>query len=146
MKTVADNLFPVVNYDHGRDTGAPSIVLAWPLFIWTCSLQPLVVVAGDFVCADVRDYSLIIYRWGKVRTAVGMLVRRVGGNDGRYASGKMPHGPFWNRLNMTGQAILFAGVLIAAFRFVSWMAPNSGLGRTSAQLFSGCSVSGRCGR
>src|SRR5882724_9957424 len=50
---------------------------------------------------------------------------------------KMPHGPFWNRLNMTGQVILFAALLIAAFRFVSWMAPNSGLGRTSAQLFSG---------
>jgi len=62
-----------------------------------------------------------------------MLVRRVGGNDGRYAPGK---DAAWTILEPPeydgGQVILFAALLIAAFRFVSWMAPNSGLGRTSA--------------
>jgi polyferredoxin len=50
---------------------------------------------------------------------------------------KMPHGPFWNRLNMAGQVILLAALLIAGFRFVGWMAPNSVLGRTSMRLSSG---------
>ena len=35
MKTIADNLFPAVNYEHGREYWrAFGLVLAWPLFIW----------------------------------------------------------------------------------------------------------------
>src|ERR1700756_3491703 len=48
-----------------------------------------VVVAGDFVCADVRDYSADYLPVGQGRVLrLDMLVRRVGGNDGRYEPGK----------------------------------------------------------
>jgi len=140
MKTIADNLFPIVNYDHGREYWrAFGFVLAWPLFIWNVfTSQPMWWwLAISFVQTFVI-IPLIVYRWGKGAycgwiCSCGGLAETMGDTHRE----KMPHGPFWNRLNMTGQVILFAALLIAAFRFASWLAPNSELGRASAQLFSG---------
>jgi polyferredoxin len=33
---------------------------------------------------------------------------------------KMPHGPFWNRLNMVGQAILLFAVLLMVVKILAW--------------------------
>lgn len=140
MKTVADNLFPMVNYDHGREYWrAFGFVLAWPLFIWNVfTSQPLWWwLAISFVQTFVI-IPLIVYRWGKGAycgwiCSCGGLAETMGDTHRE----KMPHGPFWNRLNMTGQVILFAALLIAGFRFVGWMAPSSALGRTTMQLSSG---------
>jgi len=140
MKTIADNLFPVVNYDHGREYWrAFGLVLAWPLFIWNVfTSQPMWWwLAISFVQTFVI-IPLIVYRWGKGAycgwvCSCGGLAETMG--DAHRE--KMPHGPLWNRLNMTGQVIFFAASLIAALRFVSWTTPNSALGRTAAQWFSG---------
>lgn len=140
MKTVADNLFPVVNYDHGREYWrAFGFVLAWPLFIWNIfTSQPMWWwLAISFVQTFVI-IPLIVYRWGKGAycgwvCSCGGLAETMGDRHRE----KMFHGPFWNRVNMTGQVILSAATLIAAFRFVSWIAPNSVLGRMSAHWFSG---------
>jgi polyferredoxin len=48
---------------------------------------------------------------------------------------KMPHGPLWNRVNMVGQVILGLALLMFLLRIVGWMAPGSGVGQASAQLF-----------
>ena len=140
MKTIADNLFPAANYGQGREYWrAFGFVLAWPLFVWNVfTSQPMWWWLAISFLQTFVIIPLIIYRWGKGAycgwvCSCGGLAETMGDTNRE----KMPHGPFWNRLNMTGQVILFAAVLIVAFRFVSWIAPNSGIGRTSAQLFSG---------
>jgi NosR/NirI family nitrous oxide reductase transcriptional regulator len=140
MKTIADNLFPVVNYEHGREYWrAFGLVLAWPLFFWNVfTSQPLWWWLGISFVQTFVIIPLIVYRWGKGAycgwvCSCGGLAETMGDTHRE----KMPHGPFWNRLNMTGQVILLAALLIAGFRFVGWMAPNSALGRTSMQLSSG---------
>src|ERR1700722_7089773 len=140
MKTIADNLFPVVNYEHGREYWrAFGLVLAWPLFFWNVfTSQPLWWWLGISFVQTFVIIPLIVYRWGKGAycgwvCSCGGLAETMGDTHRE----KMPHGPFWNRLNMAGQVILLAALLIAGFRFVGWMAPNSALGRTSMQLSSG---------
>ena len=140
MKTIADNLFPAANYGQGREYWrAFGFVLAWPLFVWNIfTSQPLWWWLAISFLQTFVIIPLIIYRWGKGAycgwvCSCGGLAETMGDTNRE----KMPHGPFWNRLNMVGQVILFVALLIAAFRFVSWMAPNTGIGRTSAQLFSG---------
>ncbi|HTB91205.1 MAG TPA: NAD(P)-binding domain-containing protein [Candidatus Sulfotelmatobacter sp.] len=140
MKTIADNLFPAANYGQGREYWrAFGFVLAWPLFVWNVfTSQPMWWWLAISFFQTFVIIPLIIYRWGKGAycgwvCSCGGLAETMGDTHRE----KMPHGPFWNRLNMTGQVILFAALLIAAFRFVSWMTPNSAIGRTSAQLFSG---------
>jgi NosR/NirI family nitrous oxide reductase transcriptional regulator len=140
MKSIADHLFPAVNYGQGREYWrAFGLVLAWPLFIWNVfTSQPMWWwLAISFVQTFVI-IPLIVYRWGK--GAYCGWVCSCGGmaeTMGDAHREKMPHGPFWNRLNMTGQVILMVALLLAGFRFVSWMAPNSAFGRASAQLFIG---------
>jgi polyferredoxin len=50
---------------------------------------------------------------------------------------KMPHGPFWNRMNLVGQGVLVAALLLAAARFASWTWPNSNFGHRAEKLYSG---------
>jgi polyferredoxin len=38
---------------------------------------------------------------------------------------KMPHGPFWNRLNMAGQVILAVAFLLLFVRVLGWIWPQS---------------------
>jgi len=140
MKTIADNLFPAANYGQGREYWrAFGFVLAWPLFVWNVfTSQPMWWWLAISFLQTFVIIPLIVYRWGKGAycgwiCSCGGLAETMGDTHRE----KMPHGPFWNRLNMTGQGILFASLLIAALRFVSWMVPNSAIGHTSAQLFSG---------
>jgi polyferredoxin len=140
MKTIADNLFPIVNYDHGREYWrAFGFILAWPLFVWNVfTSQPMwwwlvISLVQTFVIIP-----LIVYRWGKGAycgwvCSCGALAETLGDQQRE----KMPHGPFWNRLNMLGQAVLFGTTLIAVFRFISWISPNSALGHTIALWYSG---------
>jgi polyferredoxin len=69
---------------------------------------------------------LIVLRWGKGAycgwiCSCGALAETLG--DAHRA--KMPHGPRWNLLNMTGQVILAIAFLLAALRVVAWIAPGS---------------------
>jgi len=140
LKTIADNLFPVVNYDHGREYWrAFGLVLAWPLFIWNVfTSQPMWWWLGISFVQTFLIIPLLVYRWGKGAycgwvCSCGGLAETMGDQHRE----KMLHGPLWNRVNMTGQVVLFAATLIAALRFVSWVAPNSPIGHTAAQWFSG---------
>lgn len=140
LKTIADHLFPIVNYDHGREYWrAFGLILAWPLFVWNVfTSQPMwwwlvISLVQTFVIIP-----LIVYRWGKGAycgwvCSCGGLAETLGDQQRE----KMPHGPRWNRVNMLGQAILFGCMLIAVFRFISWTAPNSVLGHVTAKWFSG---------
>jgi len=140
MKYAADQLFPVVNYDHGREYWrAFGFILAWPLFIWNVfTNQPLWWwLAISFVQTFVI-IPLIVYRWGKGAycgwiCSCGGLAETMGDQQRE----KMPHGPVWNRVNMVGQVVLWLAFLIAVLRFISWSVPNSGFGRMAASWFSG---------
>ncbi|HYB53146.1 MAG TPA: 4Fe-4S binding protein, partial [Thermoanaerobaculia bacterium] len=50
---------------------------------------------------------------------------------------KMPHGPFWNRVNMIGQAILAAAMLLLLGRAASWIAPATSVGRAAGKFYDG---------
>jgi len=140
MKTIADNLFPVVNYDHGREYWrAFGLILAWPLFVWNVfTSQPMWWWLAISFLQTFVIIPLIVYRWGKGAycgwvCSCGGLAETMGDQHRE----KMLHGPLWNRVNMTGQVILFAATLLAIFRLVSWSAPHSALGRMTGQWFSG---------
>jgi NosR/NirI family nitrous oxide reductase transcriptional regulator len=140
MKYIADQLFPVVNYDHGREYWrAFGFILAWPLFIWNVfTSQPLWWWLGISFVQTFVIIPLIVYRWGKGAycgwvCSCGGLAETMGDQQRE----KMPHGPVWNRVNMVGQVVLWFAFLIAVLRFISWSVPNSEFGRMAASWFSG---------
>jgi thioredoxin reductase/ferredoxin len=139
-RTVADHLFPTTTSGHGREYWrAFGFILAWPLFIWNVfSWKPM---AWWLVIAFLQTFVLIplaIRRWGKGVycgwiCSCGALAETMG--DAHRE--KMPHGPIWNRVNMTGQAILALALLMLAARALSWLSPESAAGRFAGKLFDG---------
>ena len=139
-KTFADHLFPAASYGHGREYWrAFGFILAWPLFIWNVfSPQPMwwwltIAFVQTFVIIP-----LIIRRWGKGAycgwiCSCGALAETMGDTQRQ----KMPHGPLWNRVNMTGQVILGAAFLLFFARVISWSAPNSRFGSAAGKFYSG---------
>ena len=108
-KTIADALFPIANYGHGREYWrAYGFILAWPLNV--CNVftdHPMWLWLGISFLQTFVIIPLIIFRWGKGAycgwiCSCGALAETMG--DTQRA--KMPHGPFWNRVNMVGQAVL----------------------------------------
>jgi NosR/NirI family transcriptional regulator, nitrous oxide reductase regulator len=137
-KTFADNLFPAADYGHGREYWrAFGFILAWPLFIWNVfSPKPL---AWWLVIAFVQTFvliPLIIRRWGKGAycgwiCSCGALAETMGDAHRQ----KMPHGPIWNRVNMTGQVILAAAFLLFFGRVISWSWPDTPIGHAAARFY-----------
>jgi polyferredoxin len=137
-RTFADHLFPAADSGHGREYWrAFGFILAWPLFIWNVfSPKPL---AWWLAIAFVQTFVLIplaIRRWGKGAycgwiCSCGALAETMG--DAHRT--KMPHGPVWNRMNMTGQVILAAAFLLFLGRVVSWTWPSSGIGRSAGMFY-----------
>jgi len=143
---LADHLFPLTEWDpQGREYWrAFGLVLAWPLFVWNFfTSQPMVLwlvigCAQTFVLIPV-----MIYFWGKGAycgwiCSCGALAETLGDAHRR----KMPHGPAWNRLNMTGQAILAVALILMGARIASWVWPESSLGAFYDGLLSGWTVGG----
>ena len=136
-RTLADNLFPATDSGHGREYWrAFGFILAWPLFIWNVfSPRPL---AWWLVIAFVQTFVLIplvIRRWGKGAycgwiCSCGALAETMGDAHRQ----KMPHGPIWNRVNMTGQVILALAFLLFIGRAVSWTWPDTGVGRAAGKF------------
>jgi thioredoxin reductase/ferredoxin len=126
---IADQLFPPSDADPaGREYWrAFGLVLAWPLFIWNVfSSEPLGLWLVISVLQTFVAIPLIVLRWGKGAycgwiCSCGALAETLG--DAHRT--KMPHGPVWNLLNMTGQAILAVALVMALLRIVSWIAPGS---------------------
>jgi polyferredoxin len=49
----------------------------------------------------------------------------------------MPHGPLWNRVNLTGQVVLVAAFVLFLGRAASWTWPGSGVGRAAGRFYDG---------
>lgn len=145
LKTAADNLFPWAGYGHGREYWrAFGLILAWPLFIWNVfTAQPLwwwLVISLVQTCVLI---PLIIWRWGKGAycgwiCSCGALAETLG--DAHRT--KMPHGPLWNRLNMVGQVVLLAALVLLVARGVAWVSPGGVADRFFHGLLSGWQVAG----
>ncbi len=139
-KSFADALFPAVQYGHGREYWrASGLILAWPLFIWNVFTgQPLWWWLGISFAQTFIIIPLIIFRWGKGAycgwiCTCGALAETLGDAHRQ----KMPHGPFWNRMNMVGQVVLLAALVLLVARIFSWTWPQSELGITFRKLYSG---------
>jgi NosR/NirI family nitrous oxide reductase transcriptional regulator len=139
-KSFADALFPIVKYGHGREYWrASGFILAWPLFIWNVFTgQPLWWWLGISFTQTFVIIPLIIYYWGKGAycgwiCSCGALAETMGDAHRQ----KMPHGPFWNRVNMLGQIILFAAIALLIARIWSWSAPHSAFGMAAAKFYRG---------
>lgn len=137
-KTVADNLFPVCNYDYGREYWrAFGLILAWPLFFWNVfNWQPMSWWLTISLIQTFVIIPLIVHRWGKGAycgwiCSCGALAETVG-DEHRH---KMPHGPRWNRLNFVGQAILGIAFALFLMRVVSWYSPGSKIESIYNELF-----------
>ncbi|MEE2788104.1 MAG: NAD(P)-binding domain-containing protein [Myxococcota bacterium] len=121
---------------------AYGFILAWPLMVYNWFTdQPMV---GWLVLGFIQTFVLIpllVWRWGKGAfcgwmCSCGALAETLGDRH-RH---KMPHGPFWNRLNMVGQVVLIAAFIMLAIRIYGWMVPHS----WAAQHFNGL-LSGQAG-
>ncbi len=140
LKSVADSLFPKVAYEHGREYWrAFGFILAWPLFIWNVfSYQPL---WGWLIISLFQTFviiPLLVYFWGKGAycgwiCSCGAMAETLGDTQ-RH---KMPHGAFWNRLNMVGQVILALALLILFSRIVSWIIPDTSVGNVFNRIYEG---------
>lgn len=139
-KSIADALFPVVDYSYGREYWrAFGLILAWPLFIWNVfTWQPL---TWWLIISLVQTFviiPLVIYYWGKGAycgwiCSCGALAETLGDTHRQ----KMPHGAFWNRLNMAGQVILVIAILLMITRIISWISPYSAIGRPINSFYEG---------
>jgi thioredoxin reductase/ferredoxin len=129
-RSLADALFPLSEWDlQGREYWrSVGFVLAWPLMFWNVfTHEP---IAAWLVISLVQTFviiPLLIRRWGKGAycgwiCSCGALAETVGDTLRQ----KMPHGPRWNRLNMVGQVLLAAALLLLFLRLASWLAPEGG--------------------
>ena len=101
-------------------------ILAWPLMVynWFTS-QPML---GWLALGAIQTFVIIplmIRRWGKGAycgwiCSCGALAETLGDTQ-RH---KMPHGRAYNRLNMLGQFVLAAAVVLMALRIVGWVWPG----------------------
>ncbi len=136
LNSIADSLFPEVNYGHGREYWrAYGLILAWPLFVYNWFTEsPL---WGWLIIGALQTFVFIpglIYFYGKGAycgwiCSCGALAETLG-DQVRH---KMPHGPRWNRLNMLGQAILLFATVLFALKILAW----SGVGWASSLFYDG---------
>jgi NosR/NirI family transcriptional regulator, nitrous oxide reductase regulator len=140
-KWLADQLFPVTSWDpQGREYWrAFGLILAWPLFVWNVfSARPMGLWLAIAFAQTFVIIPLIVYRWGKGAycgwiCSCGALAETLGDAHRR----KMPHGPFWNKLDMVGQGVLAAALVLAILRVVAWTSPGSAAGRIFDGMLNG---------
>ena len=136
--SIADQLFPASEWDpHGREYWrAFGFVLAWPLFVWNVFTErPMTLWLIIGAVQTLVIIPLMIRFWGKGSycgwiCSCGALAETLG-DEHRT---KMPHGPFWNRLNMTGQVVLAVALLLLGLRVAGWFLPGDHL---VSKLFHG---------
>jgi len=151
-RVFADNLFelyiPASDYVAGNwpDWGHPraywrayGFILAWPLMVYNVfSGSPLlwwIVIAFLQTCMII---PALIYFYGKGAycgwiCSCGALAETMGDTQ----RSKMPHGPFWNRLNMTGQVILLVAVMLLIIRISGWIWQDSWMARSFFFILDG---------
>lgn len=121
---IADQLFPAVNYGAGREYWrAYGLVLAWPLLVWNWfTHEP---IWGWVVLGVLQTFVLIpamVFWWGKGAycgwiCSCGALAETLGDRHRE----KMPHGPFWNKVNFIGQAFLFIAIALQLLYVLRWI-------------------------
>jgi len=113
-------------WPNGEYWRAFGLILAWPLFVYNWfTAEP---IWGWLILGFIQTFVIIpfiVWRWGKGAycgwiCSCGALAETMG-DAHRH---KMPHGPFWNRVNMIGQALLAIAFVMMAFRIVGWVLPN----------------------
>lgn len=124
---IADALFPEAGYGHGREYWrAYGLILAWPLNVYNVfTHEPLGWWLAISALQTLVLIPVAIYFFGKGVycgwiCSCGALAETLGDTH-RH---KMPHGPFWNRLNLAGQAILAIAVALLAVRIAGWALPD----------------------
>ena len=139
-KAFADALFPAANYGQGREYWrAFGFILAWPLFVWNIfTSQPMWWWLGISLVQTFVIIPLIVIRWGKGAycgwiCSCGAMAETLGDTH-RH---KMPHGAFWNRVNMVGQGILAIAFLLLILRVVGWVTPQTDVGKGANMIFAG---------
>ena len=118
---------------------AYGLILAWPLMVYNVfTHQP---IAGWLLISFVQTFviiPLLVWRFGKGAycgwiCSCGGLAETMG-DTLRH---KMPHGPFWNRLNMVGQGILAAAFALLVIRVLGWVWPESWMSTSFDLLLDG---------
>ena len=124
---IADALFPVVSYGHGREYWrAYGFILAWPLNVYNVfTREPLWAWIGIGFVQTFVLLPLGVRAFGKGFycgwiCSCGALAETLG-DDHR---GKMPHGPAWNRANLAGQVLLALAFVLLAVRVTGWIVPG----------------------
>ena len=157
-RTIGDNLFesyiPEAEYlaRQWPEWGHPraywrayGFVLAWPLMVYNVFTDAPILwwlVISFFQTFVI--IPLLIWRWGKGAycgwiCSCGALAETMGDRQ-RH---KMPHGPFWNRFNMAGQAILAFAFLLLFIRIAGWMFPQSLFASAFGMLLEGKNAGGQ---
>lgn len=114
-------------------------ILAWPLFIYNIFTEAP--IWGWIVLGFIQTFviiPLIVRRWGKGAycgwiCSCGAMAETLG-DQHRH---KMPHGPFWNKMNMIGQGILALACILLLLRIIGWATPWGGFDRAVAGLVDG---------
>lgn len=153
LSGIANELFPLYvksdaiwpSWGHPRAYWhAYGLVLAWPLNVWNIfTSQPMWGWLGIGVFQTFVIIPLLVWRYGKGAycgwiCSCGALAETLG-DAHRH---KMPHGPFWNRLNMVGQVILGFAFLLLFMRIAGWIWPDGYAARYFPVLFSGTEAGG----
>lgn len=134
-EAIMSNLFTGYYYNSDGTIGsynaywhAYGFILAWPLLAWIVfSPVPL---SWWLIIAFIQTFILIpfiVYKWGKGAycgwiCSCGALAETMGDRHRE----KMPHGPFWNKLNFIGQAILYFAVALLILHICMWTLSTQG--------------------
>jgi ferredoxin len=125
LRWLADNLFESYDGSLGHERAywrAYGLILAFPLNVYNVFTDhPMWLWLGICFLQTFVIIPLIIFRWGKGAycgwiCSCGALAETMG--DTQRA--KMPHGPFWNRVNMVGQGALVFAFAILGLRIAGW--------------------------
>lgn len=142
---IADELFPRELWTAGADYHprqywrAYGLILAWPLNVY--NIFTTAPIWGWLAIGFAQTFVLIpllVYKWGKGAycgwiCSCGALAETMGDTQRR----KMPHGPFWNRVDMLGQVILAVAFLLLMLRIVGWVLPGSLADRIFPTMLTG---------
>ncbi|MDP9292153.1 MAG: NAD(P)-binding domain-containing protein, partial [Verrucomicrobiota bacterium] len=125
LRWLADHLFESYDGAAGHERAywrAYGFILAWPLNVYNVFTDhPMWLWLGICFVQTFVIIPLIIFRWGKGAycgwiCSCGALAETMGDAHRQ----KMPHGPFWNRVNMVGQATLAFAFAILGLRVAGW--------------------------
>jgi polyferredoxin len=125
LRWIADQLFERTDGYLGHERAywrAYGFILPFPLNVYNVFTdRPMWTWMAIAAFQAFVAIPLVVRRWGMGGFCgwfcpAGALAETMG--DGER--GQMPHGPAWNRLNMLGQVVLAAVLVLLALRFLAW--------------------------